>query len=154
MDLAEQSVAAEFAVVEEVVRTHTSDFAIHGFTLMNVTEGGTRPFIRSLTFHFSHPLPRLLLDVSFFVGRSGARRGFTAMISKPGDGRLDVEDYLKLHGRSDVSASLTLDGPPTDLRSFAESAIQTLLALLDNELRPIVEGKTFEETPIDWQGYK
>ena len=25
---------------------------------------------------------------------------------------------------------------------------------IDDELKPIIEGKTWESTPIDWQGYK
>jgi hypothetical protein len=154
MDIAEQSAAVEFAVVDDVVRAHVPEFAHRGFTLVNVTEGGTRPVVRSIAFHFSHAHTGLLLYLSFFVGRSGTRRGFTALINKHDEGSLNVEDYLKLHGHSDVSASFTLDGPPTDLRGFAESAMQTLLGLLDKELKPIVEGKTFEVTPIDWQGYK
>jgi len=26
--------------------------------------------------------------------------------------------------------------------------------LLDRDLKPIINGQTFEETPIDWMGYK
>jgi hypothetical protein len=32
--------------------------------------------------------------------------------------------------------------------------LQVLDRLLDRELKPILEGKTFEEIPIDWLGYK
>jgi hypothetical protein len=151
MDIREQSSPAEFAVVEDVVRTHTSGFAARGFTLINVTEGGTPPFVRSISFHFSNPGAGLLLDVSFFVGR---RRGFTALISKPGHGRLDVGDYLDLHGQSEMSALFTSDDPGTDVRAFAEATIRRLLGLLDNELKPIIDGQTWESTPIDWQGHK
>jgi hypothetical protein len=154
MDIGEQSVASQFAVVEEVVRAKVSEFEAHGFVLTNVTEAGTPPFVRSLVFHFSNAGAGLLLSLSFFIGRSGQRRGFTALISRAGNGRLDVGDYLELHGRSDLSALFTSDDPSANLRSFAESAIRTLLSLFDNELKPVVEGKTFEETPIDWQGYR
>jgi hypothetical protein len=64
-----------------------------------------------------------------------------------------VHDYLVRHGRSDEARLLTNDAP-TDVRAFSELAIRLLLDLLAGELKPVVEGKTFEETPIDWQGYK
>jgi hypothetical protein len=32
--------------------------------------------------------------------------------------------------------------------------LQVLGGLLDADLKPILEGKTFEEIPIDWVGYK
>ena len=65
MDIGEQSLAAEFAVVDDVVRTHAPEFAARGFTFMNVTEGGTPPFLRSIAFHFSNARTGLLLDISF-----------------------------------------------------------------------------------------
>jgi hypothetical protein len=153
MDIGEQSLAAEFAVVDEAVGAHASEFAARGLILRNLAEGGTPPFVRSIRFHFSNARAGLRLSVSFFVGRSGARRGFTAMIEKTGHGSLDVGDYLEHHGRSDMARLLIHDGP-TDVRAFAESSLRMLLGLLDDELKPIVEGETFEETPIDWQGYK
>jgi hypothetical protein len=151
MDIGEQSLAVEFAVVDEVVRANAPEFAARGFTLMNVTEGGTPPFVRSTAFHFSHARAGLLLDLSFFAG--GNRRGFNALISKPDNGRLDVRDYLKLHGRTETSALLTSDDPTT-LREFAESAMRVLIGVFDDELKPVVEGTKFESTPFDWQGYK
>ncbi len=75
------------------------------------------------------------------------------MISTPDNRKLNVHDYLVLHGRSDMARLLT-DDAPTDVRAFSESSVRMLIGLLDNELKPIVEGKTFEETPIDWDGYK
>jgi hypothetical protein len=48
----------------------------------------------------------------------------------------------------------TSDVPATELRAFTETAVRTLLTLFDNELKPVVEGKTFETTPVDWDGYK
>ena len=76
------------------------------------------------------------------------------MICPPDNRKLNVRDYLDRHGRSETSASFTSDDPTRGLREFAESTVRTLLGLFDNELKPIVEGKRFEETPIDWQGYK
>jgi len=152
MNVVDQSFTRELAVVEEVFHAYASEFASRGFTLMNVTD--RTPLTQSIVFHFSNARARLLLNVSFVVGVSGRRRGFVALICNADNRKLDVRDYLKLHGRSEISEMFTSDDPTRDVRSFTESTIRTLLQVFDNELKPIVDGKTFEETPIDWQGYK
>src|SRR6185503_16668750 len=93
MDSVAQS--PEFAVVDDVFRARVADFAARGFNLTNVTVDPSR-VIRSLTFHFSNVRTGLLLDVSFFLGRSGLKQGFNAMISRPDNRKLDVKDYLGL----------------------------------------------------------
>jgi hypothetical protein len=153
MDIVEQSFAPEFAVVDEVVRAHAPEFAARGFTLMNVAVEGPPRLLRTIVFLFSNVRAGLLMDVSSFLGRAGLKRGFNAIISAPGNRTLNVHDYLVLHGRSDLARLLTNDAP-MDVRAFSESTVRMLIGLLDDELKPIVEGKTFEETPIDWQGYK
>lgn len=154
MDIGEQSFAAEFAVVDEVVRAAAPEFAARGFVLTNVAVEGSPRALLSLVSHFSNKQADLDLTVSFFAASDGLNGGFNVMIVKPPNRKLVVLDYLERRGRTDLPRLFTYSDPATDLRSFAESRIRTLLDLLDGELKPIVEGKTFEETPIDWQGYK
>jgi hypothetical protein len=154
MDLVEQSYAAEFAVVDEVVRVYASEFEARGFVLTNTTVEGSPRSLVFRVFHFANSQAGLDLTVSFFPASDGLRGGFNAMIVKPENRKLVVLDYLERHGRTDLPALFTYDDPATDLRRFTESTIRTLLGLLDNELKPVVQGKTFEETPIDWGGYK
>ncbi len=154
MDIVEQPFAAEFAVVDEVVRAHAAEFANRGFFLKNATVEGSPESLLLRVFHFSDSRTGLDLRLSFFPASDGLKGGFNAMIVKPLNRKLVVLDYLESRGRSDLQELFTYDDPATDLRIFAESTIRVLLGLLDNELKPIVEGKTFEETPIDWQGYK
>jgi hypothetical protein len=141
---------APFAVVDEVVRAHLPDFEARGFTLTNVTLEEPPP---SIVFQFSNARAGRLLDVFSFLARTGFKRGFNAMISTPDNRTLNVRDYLVHHGRSDMAQSLT-DDAPADVRAFSEASVRMLISLFDSELKPVVEGKTFEETPIDWDGYK
>jgi len=67
---------------------------------------------------------------------------------------LDVKTYLKLHGREELTKLFRYRDPKTDVGRFADSLFQMLVGLFDQELKSIIEGETFEETPIDWQGYK
>jgi hypothetical protein len=152
MDIVEQSSAADFAAVDRVVRAHAPEFAARGFTLTAVTPSPSQ-LIRSIVFQFSPNRAGLRFSISFFLGPDGLRRGFNAMLITPDNRKLNLDDYLVRHGRSDIVPLLTRDGPP-DVQAFAEASVGILIGVLDNELKPIVEGKTFEETPIDWQGYK
>jgi hypothetical protein len=141
---------APFAVIDEVVRSHEPEFAALGFTLKNVMLEGPPP---AIVFQFSNAGADRFLDVSSFLARTSPRRGFSAMISTAANRKLSVHDYLVRHGRSDIAQMLT-DDAPSDVRAFAESSVRLLLDLLNGELKPVVDGKTFEETPIDWAGYK
>jgi hypothetical protein len=153
MGFVQESYGPEFAEVDEVVRAHTPEFAARGFTLMDVTIERPGSVLRSIVFHFANARAGLRLRISSFVGTSSPKRGFSAMISTTDHRKLNVYDYLVRHGRRDMAQLLT-DDAPADVRAFCEASVRLLIGLLDNELKPVVEGKTFEETPIDWDGYK
>jgi hypothetical protein len=94
------------------------------------------------------------IDISFVAATKGLNGGFTVLIIKPVNHKLSVEAYLKSHGREILTGFFTYHDPTTDVRSFADSFLRMLVGLLDGDLKPILDGKTFEETPIDWMGYK
>jgi hypothetical protein len=150
MGIVEQPLAPDFAEVDQVVRAHAPEFAARGFVLTNVALEGSPESLLLLVFRFSNNAGALDLRISFFAASDGLNGGFNAMIIKPVNRKLDVADYLESRGRTDLQQSFIYNDPATDLHRFATSVVQTLLGLLDNELKPVIEGKTFEETPIDW----
>ena len=94
------------------------------------------------------------IDISFCAATRGLNGGFTVLIIKPVNHKLNVEDYLKAHDREMLTEYFTYRDTSTNVRAFADMFLQMLVGLLDRDLKPIIEGKTFEETPIDWMGYK
>jgi hypothetical protein len=154
MNQAEVALTGDFATVNEVVRQHAPGFATRGFELTGVTLEGSPRLQRFPVFHFLNSRTRMRIDVSFFADARRQKGGFTVLIIRPVNRKLDVEDYLKLHGREELSKSFSYREPNTDVRGFAESFFRMLGGLLDEDLKPIVDGKVFEETPIDWMGYK
>ncbi len=154
MSMAELALTGDFAVVHEVVCRHVPAFVAHGFEFKGVTLDGSPESDRYPAFHFSSERSAMEIDISFFSAAGGLNGGFMVFIIKPVDHMLNVKDYLKLHGREALARFFSYRDPATDIRSFAETFLQMLGGLLDRDLKPIIEGRTFEETPIDWMGYK
>jgi hypothetical protein len=148
------SFTGDFAIVNEAVRRYTPGFSAHGFQLTGVTLEGSAKLQRFPVFHFLNERTAMGIDISFISAAGGLNGGFTVLLIKPENRKLDVEDYLKSHGREGLTKFFTYRAPATDVRGFADTFLQMFVGLLDRDLKPILEGKTFEETPIDWMGYK
>jgi hypothetical protein len=148
------ALTGEFAIVDQAVREHASCFSRHGFQLTGVTLPGSARLPRFPVFHFQNKRTFMDINVSFYAAPGRPNRGFNVLIVKPVNRKLNLEDYLKLHGRDDLAERFSCPDLTVDLREFAEAFLDMLCGLLDKELQPILEGKTFEETPIDWMGYK
>ncbi|MGA3045469.1 MAG: hypothetical protein ABSD67_02530 [Terracidiphilus sp.] len=146
--------AGDDAIVNDVVLLHSFDFATHGFNFKEVTLEGSQELERFPIFHFLNERTRMKIDISFCAATRGLNGGFTVLIIRPGNQKLDVEDYLKEHGREQLTKYFTYRAPAANVRDFADTFLMMLAGLLDRDLKPIIEGKTFEETPIDWMGYK
>ena len=154
MNQGEVALTGDSAIVNEVVRQHASSFGRYGFELTGVTLEGSPKLQPFPVFHLLNKRTGMRIDVSFFAATGRLNGGFTVLIIKPVNRKLDVEDYLKLHGREELTTFFNYREPTTDVRRFADSFLQMLVGLLNKDLKPILDGKLFEETPIDWMGYK
>lgn len=154
MNPSEIVLTGDYAIVSEVVRQHAPSFATYGFEFTGASLEGSPKLEQFPDFHFLNKRAGMQIHVSFSAARAGRSGGFVALIENPVNRKLDVEDFLKLHGRDELTKFFTYRDPNTDVRSFADSFFHMLSALLDTDLKPILDGKTFEETPIDWMGYR
>jgi hypothetical protein len=143
-----------FAVVGDSVHQHLDEFARHGFKLSSVVWRGSDKLGRYPIFKFLNQRTGMAMRISFFPAQNGLNGGFVTMILKPVNHRLDVEDYLKMHAKSELTRFFTYRDPNADLRVFAHAFLQMLDGLMAKELMPVLEGKVWEDTPVDWQGYK
>ena len=142
------------AIVNEVVHQHAPAFAAHGFQFKEVTLEGSQELGRFPIFHFQNERTAMGIDLSFCAAARGLNGGFTVLIVKPVNRKLDVEDYLVSHDREALTRFFTYRDTETDVRRFADTFLKMFVGLLDRDLKTILEGNTFEETPIDWMGYK
>jgi hypothetical protein len=154
MNLDVLALTGDDAIVNEVVHQHATEFAVHEFEFKEVTLEGSQELGRFPVFHFLSERTAMRMDISFCAAVKGLNGGFTVLLIKPVNRKLDVEDYLKEHGREALTKYFTYRDPATNVRSFADMFLVMLVGLLERDLKPILEGRTFEETPIDWMGYK
>jgi hypothetical protein len=154
MNLDVLELTGDDSVVNEVVQQHAPGFSARGFDFKEVTLEGSQELGRFPVFHFLNERTAMAIDISFCAAAKGLNGGFTVLIIKPVNRKLDVEDYLKEHGREALTRFFTYRDPATNLRNFADEFLRMFVGLLDRDLKPILVGKTFEETPIDWMGYK
>lgn len=154
MNLDVLALSGDDATVNEVVQQHTSSFAAHGFNFKEATLEGSQELGRFPVFHFLNEQTAMRIDISFCAAARGLNGGFTVLIIKPVNQKLDVEDYLTEHKREALTKYFTYRDPATDIRGFADTFLRMLVGLIDRDLKPILEGKIFEVTPIDWMGYK
>lgn len=143
----------DFAIVEEAVRRHAPDFANFGYELTSTTLAGSPELQVFPLFHFANKKAGMSIDISFFPAQQGRNGGFNAMIVRAGNRKLSVKEYLKTHNKPEWAESFNYR-EPANVRDLSEATLIKILELMGTELKPILQGKVWEETPIDWMGYK
>lgn len=150
----EETLTGDFAIVNDVLRECRPELSSLGFEYV-VTEWGGSPKLRQYpVFKFRKKRTNMELGILFSLAGQGLNGGFVATITKPKNHLLDVKDYLRLHGHEDSTRLFSYRDPNTDIRVFAQDFCRTLLGVMRSELAPVLDGKIWEDTPIDWQGYK
>ena len=154
MEQPEVTLTGDDAIVSEVVRERAAGFEARGFEFTGTKLEGSPRLGRFPVFSFLNRQTGLQIHVSFSSAGTGLNGGFVVTLVNKANRKLDLEDFLKLHGHPELTKYLTYRHPKPDIRSFAESFFDMLDGLLDTDLKPIIDGTTFEETPIDWMGYR
>ena len=143
----------DYAIVADVLRRRASVLGNKGFDFVDAVLQKSSVIEHSI-FRFMNKRTRMEIRVSFAPASAGLNGGFGVFITKPVDRRLNVEDYLKKHNKAELTKHFTYRDPATNILDFAESFLDILEKLFDTDLRPILDGTFFEETPIDWGDYK
>lgn len=154
MTQAGMPLTGDFEIISEVVRQQEGEFAARGFEFSEVVWEGSPKLRRYPVFKFRNRRTGMMIDIAFFPASAGRNGGFVVTIIKPVNHVLNVKDYLKLHKNEEPTRFFTYRDPNTDVRSFAREFFQTFVGLMHKELAPILEGRVWEDTPIDWMGYK
>src|ERR1035438_5097968 len=103
MNDVEPVLAGDDAVVYEVVRGYVPTLAAYGFDFTGVGIGGSPKLQRFPIFQMLAKRTETRIDISFYASTRGLNGGFTVLIIKPVNQKLNVEDYLKQHGHGDLT---------------------------------------------------
>ncbi len=133
MSLGDLALTGDFGIVHEVVGQYTPEFAARGFAFKGITLEGSPELQRFPVFHFLNERTPMGIDISFFAAVNGLNGGFVVLLIKAGNHKLDVEDYLKEHGREALIRFFTYRDPATDVRTFADTFLKMLIGLFDRE---------------------
>lgn len=144
----------DYAIVQGVILQYLPRFEAHKFELREIAEATVAGENRHPVFRFFNDQIQVRLDLAFSAAINGLNGGFTAHFEDRKRRLLDVEVYLKSHGHQDLSKLMTYRDPNTNIGAFADSFLKVFCSLFDTDLKPIVDGQTFEETPVDWLGYR
>jgi len=145
---------SDFEIVREVVNQQANLLSAFGFEPCELKWEGSPTLRRYPVFGFLNKRTEMRIDFAFFSAQESFGGGFVVTISKPLNHLLNVKDYLKSHGHEAPARLFRYRASNTDVRSFAQSFFDMFDGLLRKELASIVQGKAWEDTPIDWMGYK
>ncbi|HZU30921.1 MAG TPA: hypothetical protein VFB79_07385 [Candidatus Angelobacter sp.] len=148
------SEAEAFDLVVNLIKTNINIFEKRGFTYDRHAIHVTKTGMNVLQFYFHNVSTGMKLRLHYTYPPPGMNAGFFLYIENPAGKDLDVEDYLRLHGFVKERLLFTYTDNVPDFQKYCETFLSTLDHLFSTELKPILDGKKWEDIPFDWGDYK
>lgn len=141
----------QVSAIERVFLDNLSKFEKHGYQYdgTELSKDGS-----TLLIKFRNPSSGMSIRLTFFAATGGRNGGFTAFIVRRDQASLDVAQFLRNRNLRSALQHFFYRDESTDVSTFASAFVQTLDDLLENELKDVVEGRRWENVPVDWMGLK
>jgi hypothetical protein len=97
---------------------------------------------------------RMRVDITYHPPFGNRSRMLNATIKNPAGRYINFIAYLQAHKRRDLIDTLFAMAETATPDEYWDQFFAVLDQLFDTDMRDIVEGKRWEEVPIDWQGLK
>ena len=151
----EENYQAELDISREMIRDYSATLAEHGFEYKETHISHSDLTGDSIQFTFVTKKTGISMKINYNPSLNNMRRLFAAIIEKNGEKqRLYLDQYLKIHKRNDLLAFFMDRGRVLEMRAFWNGFFGVLESLFSNELKEVIEGRRWEGTPFDWDGYK
>ena len=85
---------------------------------------------------------------------SPENRGFVAVIERDDSKTLNVNQYLRAHGKGEIADQFVNSTAHPDMGAFVNRRLELLLQLVASDLCAFLFGTSWESVPVDWQGYR
>jgi hypothetical protein len=141
------------AIARDALNGYTGSLAARGFVADGITLVESEVMDSFPIFHYLNKRDGMRIDISFSAAPPGQNGGFDVLIKNAVKRRFDVASHLESTGKSDEAKKFRYRSTD-DVRAFIENFLQLLTSLFDTELKDVISGKKFVETPMDWGGYK
>jgi len=95
-----------------------------------------------------------IIDVSYTTAQKGRQSSIVALIETDDGKRFSLNDWLSVHGKSDMIPFSANETPNLSEEAFIKQFCEAFEQIASHELKDILTGKTWEDVPMDWQGYR
>lgn len=125
-----------------------------GYRLVNWHIETSRRTSDSIVFTFENPSSRRKVELSYYPPFDDDKRRIRVSIKDQRGEVFTLLRYLWKHKREEDERKLSIAS--TDAEEFWRDYFAALRALVEKDptLAAILDGKQWEDTPIDWQGAK
>ena len=143
-----------FDAVTRAIESNLNIFSSRGFRYIGVSPETSQPDRPRIRFQFENDKTRMRLWVTFSPAQNGLNGGFVVFFMASNGGRLNLNDYLRLHGYVAEALLFSFKENIPSFDKYLDAFLSMLNRVFSNQLKPILAGTTWESTPIHWQGYK
>lgn len=94
------------------------------------------------------------VEISYLAGQRGGPAAIVIFLVASNGRRFSIEDWLNANGIGEKIVFSTLKDPGLHENLFIARFCQDWKKLCYHELHGILTGKTWQDVPIDWKGYR
>lgn len=148
------SVKEEIRIAVRTVESFRDRFSTFGLEYLGAQTEQSNLAGDSAVFLFRHVKSGVLLRLSVFPSIAAKKRSAVVILTNRRGQTLNVNDYLTVHKQEETRSEFVADRASADIGTFVEHVVNALLNLLAADLRTVLEGRHWEDIPIDWAGYR
>jgi hypothetical protein len=144
----------EFDEITDLVLKRLQLFACHGYGFAHSEILKSKAELKYLSFEFHNESTQMRIVLSYVQPKDGTQRLFSIFITNSRKEEFHPTSWLKQQGRIEDVKHLMRSSESVSVIQFAENALRFIHDLFKNELKDIVEGRSWDDAPIDWVGFK
>jgi hypothetical protein len=147
-------IASELQTALALIKGYIWVFASHGYEYSGSQSQSSKVAGDSIVFTFVNDKAGMRITITYFPPYKQQQRDFVILVHDGKGENFSLGDYLQTHKRDDVQLLLKAENRNPDFRVYWEDFFRKLDRLFNADLNDIVEGRRWENIPIDWGDYK
>jgi hypothetical protein len=147
-------IEAGLELARELIKDYESVLSRRGYQYEKSEVRTSRITADSVDFFFRNDVTGGRIDISYTPASGNYPQFLNALITNSRGQHFTLGSWLQAHKRQDTIKRLIDVARTGDVRGYWDHFFALLDHLFDTDLKDIIEGRRWEEVPIDWQGLK